>query len=308
MNDVNRVIIGRRRLVFGLGAVAAASALPVGALGASDIRFGYAAITWGGNDAKAIEDISDAGFRGIQLRANAVADFGDKVGALRDMLARRRLELVALSSGNVGASGAETDEMARHTKHATFLREAGGRYLQLIDAARTQGRKPEAGDFKELGRRMTEIGKRVGDVGVQLGYHHHMGSLGESPDEIARVMDAVDRRYVKLALDVAHYAQGGGDPARAIRQYRNDLLYLHIKDVESPVPGDASKPYRFVELGRGRVDLPAVFAALDEVKFRGWAIVELDAVPDSSRTPKESALVSKRYLEEKIGLSAEGRR
>lgn len=42
------------------------------------------------------------------------------------------------------------------------------------------------------------------------------------------------------------------------------------------------------------MDLKGVFAALDDVKFRGWAIVELDAVPDNARTPKEAALVSRK--------------
>ena len=129
-----------------------------------------------------------------------------------------------------------------------------------------------------------------------------MDSLGESPDEVDAIMNESDPRYVKLLLDVAHYAQGGGDPAKAIRKYRDRLLFLHIKDVESLGPEQSSKSYRFVELGRGRVDLPAVFSALKEIKFRGWAIVELDEVPDKSRTPKESAIISKKYLEEKLAM------
>jgi hypothetical protein len=32
-------------------------------------------------------------------------------------------------------------------------------------------------------------------------------------------------------------------------------------------------------------------------------MVELDAVPDKSRTPKEAALISKKYLEEKLGVT-----
>jgi inosose dehydratase len=56
------------------------------------------------------------------------------------------------------------------------------------------------------------------------------------------------------------------------------------------------------KLGRVRVDLPAVFAALDKVKFRGWAVVELDRVPDKASTPKQCALTSRKYLEEKIGV------
>jgi inosose dehydratase len=118
-------------------------------------------------------------------------------------------------------------------------------------------------------------------------------------------MDAADSRYIKLELDIAHYHQGGGDSAKAIRKYRDRLLFLHIKDVESPVPaaaGEQSRSYRFVELGRGKVDLPAVFKALEDVNFRGWAIVELDSVPDKARTPKEAAMISKRYLEEELGM------
>jgi inosose dehydratase len=80
---------------------------------------------------------------------------------------------------------------------------------------------------------LTEIGKRAVDLGVPVGYHNHMGSLGEAPEEVDRIMDAVDARYVKLELDIAHYQQGGGDPARAIRQYHDRLLFLHIKDVEN---------------------------------------------------------------------------
>jgi inosose dehydratase len=49
--------------------------------------------------------------------------------------------------------------------------------------------------------------------------------------------------------------------------------------------------------------LPAVFAALKGVNYRGWAVVELDRVPEKSTTPKQAAVISKRYLEEKIGVT-----
>jgi inosose dehydratase len=74
---------------------------------------------------------------------------------------------------------------------------------------------------------------------------------------------------------------------------------LHLKDVRPAPPGPAGGPgpsYQFVELGRGRVDLPGVFAAMRDINFAGWAIVELDRVPDAGRTPKESAEINRRYL------------
>jgi inosose dehydratase len=270
----------------------------------STIRFGYAAITWEGNDVQAINDISELGFPGIQLRSNILKDFGDRPGALRDLLAQHKLEMVAFSSGGVNiAPGTEADEITKHVRNAQFVKTVGGRYLQVTDSARPKNGKPEAADFKQLGHVLSEIGKRANDLGIPVGYHNHMGSLGEAPDEVDWIMDAVDPRYIKLELDIAHYQQGGGDPVKAIRKYRDRLLFLHIKDVESLATSDSrGRAYRFVELGKGRVDLKSVFAALKENNFGGWAIIELDSVPDKSMTPKDCAQVSKKYLEEKLGM------
>jgi inosose dehydratase len=276
----------------------ASAATPNAALaGAPHLKFGYAAITWGGDDAKAIDDIAALAFSGIQLRASAVAKWGERPAELKDLLASRNLTMVALSSGVVTLDPAtEKENLALHLKNARFVQAVGGHYLQVTDE-RPAGREPNADDYRQTGRRLTEIGRRTADLGLQLGIHNHMGALSQSPTEVSRVLDATNPRFVKLELDIAHYHQAGGKPADAIRQHAGRLLFLHIKDVESPVPGKPPGSYRFVELGRGQVDLPAVFAALSAVKFDGWAIVELDEVPGKVRTPKESAEISKQYLE-----------
>lgn len=290
--------------------MAAGAAALVGSRGnavpaSGDIKVGYAAITWGGNDQQAIEDIAAVGFKGIQLRASAVQQYGDKPAALRDLLQKHQLTMVALSSGNV-RMGPEIkfEEVEKHTRHARFVRDVGGLYLQVTD--RRPQRGITAGDYWELGKLLTEIGKRTADIGIPLGYHNHMNNLGERPEEVAAVLDAADPRYVKLELDTAHYQQGGGDPVKAVHEYRDRLLFLHIKDLESPVAGaagNASRSYRFVELGRGKVDLKGVFRALDEIRFKGWAIVELDRVPDPARTPKQSATIAREYIERELKLT-----
>ena len=310
--------LSRRTFLATLSAAAAVGALPIRSLAdelyhysttsltvtaPQLIRFGYAAITWGGNDVQAIKDVSDAGFTGIQLRSNILKDYGERPKALRELLDQHHLEMVALSSGGVSISAPEKDEIEKHLRNATFVRDVGGRYLQVTDSSRPKDRKPEATDFRQLGKVITEIGRRTADLGVPLGYHNHMDSLGESPEEVDHILEAADPRYVKLELDIAHYQQGGGDPVRAIRKHGDRLLFLHIKDVENISTADnRGRSYRFVELGGGRVDLPAVFKALKDVKFRGWAVVELDSVPDASKTPKDYAVISKKYLEEKLKL------
>jgi inosose dehydratase len=231
-----------------------------------------------------------------------VKEFGERPKELASLLERHKLAFVALSGGGPDASLNLEQELTRQLRNANFLIRAGGLYLQMTDSARPKDRRPNAADFKSLGKLLTETGKRTRDIGIPMAYHNHMHSLGESPEEVDALMDASDPRYVRLLLDVAHYAQGGGDPAQAIRKYRDRILFLHIKDVENVAAAPNQQPYRFVELGRGRVDLAAVFSALKEIKFRGWAIVELDSVPDEKGTAKDSAIISRKYLEEKLAL------
>src|SRR5579864_3837431 len=242
----------RREFLGGIGAAAAAAALPLNLLRAreplypavdlsyfdtpiapapTEIHFGYASITWGEKDREAIEDIAAVGFRGIQLRSNIIAEFGSPA-AVRDLLSQRELKFVALSSGDLPSDPeAAKKSIAEHTAHAKFLRAAGGLYLQIIDK-RAKGRAATPADYKHLGKALTELGKRTADLGIPLGYHNHMGSLGERPEELDQVMGASDPRYVKLELDIAHHFQGGGDPVKAIEKYSDRLLFLHIKDVE----------------------------------------------------------------------------
>jgi inosose dehydratase len=270
----------------------------------AQMRLGYAAITWGDDIVKAMDDISAVGFRAIQLRGEAFAQYGDRPAALRALLDQRQLTFAVLSSGNLSIDPAREQEMlSLHVKHAQFVRDAGGKCLQVIDE-RPKGRAVVADDYRRLGRLMTELGKRTADAGVPLVYHHHMNSTGEKPQEVRAVLDAADPRHVRLLFDVAHYQQGGGDPVAAIREYRDWIEVVHLKDVRD-APGrtgaagtaaGSAPVFEFVELGRGRVNLPGVFAALRDIAFDKWAIVELDRVPDPGRTPKESAEMNKRYL------------
>jgi inosose dehydratase len=315
--------IPRRDFLAGVGAAAAASCVPFQTLrarallypprdlsyfdtpispGPPEIHWGYAAITWDGNDRQAIEDISSLGFSGIQLRSNCIQEFGS-ASAVLDLLNKHHLKLVALSSGDLKIDSPEAEEISKHTEHAKFTRDAGGLYLQVI-GSRPKDRAITSDDYKRLGRLLTEVGKRAADLGVSLGFHNHMNSLGERPEEVEQIMSATDPRYAKLELDTAHYFQGGGDPAKAVAQYSDRLLFLHIKDVvHLPAGTNSHRDYRFVELGRGLVNLPAFFDALHKVNFRGWAIVELDGVTDKAHTPKESAEISKKYLQEKLGVT-----
>src|SRR2546423_15085912 len=113
--------LSRRHFIVSLGAVAAASAVSgknlTGSLepplyppvdlsyfdrpitpAPAMIRFGYAAITWGGDDSQAIKDISEIGFPGIQLRSKLLKDYGDRPNELRELPDHSHLEMSPRSS------------------------------------------------------------------------------------------------------------------------------------------------------------------------------------------------------------------
>jgi inosose dehydratase len=266
------------------------------------IKFGYAAMTWSKEEKQAIDDISATGFAGVQFRIEATTEF--RPVELRDILQRHKLAFVALSSGTVSLDAPEAETLATHTANAKFLRDAGGLYLQVLDQLKPYPRSVSADECKRLGRLLTELGKRTAELGIPVVYHNHMNTISEHPQNLDLVLENADPKYVKLLLDTGHSVAGGGNPAAEIEKYHDRLLLVHLKDVVD-IPKDTPKtqyPFQWVELGRGRVDLPGVFAALEKVKYRGWAVVELDRVPVAGRTPKESAMISRKYLEETIGV------
>jgi len=266
------------------------------------IHPGCSAITWGDKALPAIEDIAAAGFSGIQLRAPVIDQYPDP-HALRDVLAAHNLTFVALSSGVASIDPAlRASQLELHTAHAKYAHEAGAHYIQLIASNSSPTAAHTAADYKLQGEVFTEIGKRAADYGIKLGFHNHMNSVGQPPEAIDAILDASDPNYLFLELDVAHCLQGGGDPAATIRKWGKRILFMHFKDVHTVPTGSG---YEWLELGTGRVDFPAVIAALHDVHFRGWAIVELDRVPaGQTLTAKEANAQSLHYLREKFGVEA----
>jgi inosose dehydratase len=267
--------------------------------GPMKITVGDAAITWGDELDQAIEDISSLGYAGIQFRANVVKLIPDP-SVVKSKLEQHHLRFAALSSGDLVLDLAQEEaNLALHEQHAQYLQAGGGHLLQVLGTFRKDGQFTEE-EYRRTGQLLTEVGKRASKYGVQVGFHNHMGSIAQSPAQLQKILDAADPHYVKLLLDVAHCHAGGGDPAAAVHKYADRLLFVHFKDVKriSTPPG-----YQFVELGEGEVNLPDVVAALRQIHYRGWAIVEFDSeAPGSTRTPKQSAAICRDYIEHTLQI------
>jgi inosose dehydratase len=272
---------------------------------------GYATISWPQNQfLQALDTISSLGFAGVQM-LGWVKDVygGDQTGQLKERLLKLRLQPAALSCSKVKLDPEHLqDESGKVREYAAFLKGLGGLNLQVTDGGRPDG-KYSRSEMAAFGERLNDLGKTAEEFGLNLGYHPHFGTFGETREGLKRVLDSTDPRYVKLIADVAHLTLGGSDPAEVIRTYHERLSLVHLKDVRKDVAEQAQanrdlvRPtaYHFCEIGRGAVDFQAVLHALRG--FQGWLIVELDGYEVPPGGPAESAEINKEALQ-KLGLGA----
>ena len=58
-----------------------------------------------------------------------------------------------------------------------------------------------------------------------------------------------------------------------------------------------------MELGRGRVDVKGCVAALKDIGFDGWAIVELDRVVDPADRRRRAPTANRDFVVKQLGLA-----
>jgi sugar phosphate isomerase/epimerase len=109
----------------------------------------------------------------------------------------------------------------------------------------------------EVIRRLKRAAPKAEDAGVVLGIESLM-----NVDEHLRILDAVDSPSVQVYYDVANMERQGYDIYQEIRQLGSErICEIHCKE-------------NGFLLGQGRVDFEKVKAALDEIGWTGWLIIE----------------------------------
>ena len=146
------------------------------------------------------------------------------------------------------------------------------------------------------------------DYGLKMVLHPHGDSHIETPDEIARIFDATDPRYVNLCLDSGHVVYGGGDPVELVHKYPERITYVHIKAFDPKITKEAhDKDWPFGEAvtkgasvrpPAGLPEMHAFIDALAELDKDIYCICEQDCYPCPPDFPKPNAIKMRDYLAE----------
>jgi inosose dehydratase len=235
-----------------------------------------------GDMQRAIKEISEAGYKAVELFDGNLVEYESKPGELRKYLDDAGLSLLAVySGGNFIFPEILPEELWRMRKAADLGVELGASHFVVGGGAkRTVPATDE--DYARLGATLDQIVDLAEERGLLAHYHPHLTTMAETPEQIRRVF-ALSR--ICFCPDTAHLAAGGADPAKVILEHANRIKYVHLKDFRRD-------PFAFLPLGEGELDMNAILEALITIKYQGWIAVELDAYEN----PKTGAEISMRYL------------
>jgi len=136
--------------------------------------------------------------------------------------------------------------------------------------------------------RLNVVARHLRERGVRLAFHHHMGTVVQTEEEIDRLL-AGTSDDVALLLDTGHLAFAGGDPARVAKRHARRIAHVHCKDVRAGVLDEALRRDRsflaavldgvFTVPGDGAIDYEAVLRPLCDAGYAGWLVVEAEQDP-----------------------------
>ena len=205
-------------------------------------------------------------------------------------------------------------DLADARRVSDLVSQVGGRYLIYLPDGYTNLEGDIVGptsltneEWSLLTSRMNTVGKIVlEEFGVHLVFHSHADSHVGTEEEIARLLNDTDDRYVNLCLDTGHVAYCGGDNLRVIEQWGPRVKYVHLKQVDP----DILREVREEKLGfapavrrgvmceppRGIPDMPPLVAALEQLESPLFAIVEQDMYACPMDAPLPIATRTRQYF------------
>lgn len=296
------------------------------------ILFGTNPIAWANDDDQSIgADIPTArileeagrqiGFDGIENGHR----WPDDPEALRGLLGEYGLKFISGWYSTHLLTRSVEDEIAAVQGHLAKLKHNGCKVLIACetsnaihgDADRAVNDRahlsPEA--MVAFGAKLEAFAAYLAGEGVTLAYHHHMGTIIESPEEIDALMAATGP-HVHLLFDAGHCAFGGGVPEQVLRRHIGRVAHVHAKNIRPAVTarvraeglsflqGVLAGAFTVPGDQEGGIDFKPLLAILAEAGYQGWIVIEAEQDP-KIRNPllyQTLGLATLKRLSREVGL------
>lgn len=293
----------------------------------TSIKLAIAPIGWSNDDMpelgghipfeQCIDEMAIAGYEGCEVGNKFPRD----TDTLKAALSTKQLSVAsAWFSAYFTEPGRYTETVSHFIQHMIFLKAMGAKVIVVCECGHSiQGKaipvfaeKPEfnAEQWDELIAGLHEIGDIAQANGMQIVYHHHMGTGVQTEEELDYLMQHTDANRVSLLFDTGHLRFAGIEPLTVLRKYGSRIKHVHLKDIRSDVLAhtrdnqlsflDAVRAGVFTVPGDGCIDYDPLFALLNEQQYQGWWVVEAEQDPDKAN-PLEYAKMAREFIRRSTG-------
>ena len=270
------------------------------------IRFGTNPIAWANDDDQTIgADIATTrildeagrqiGFDGIENGHR----WPDDPEALRALLAEYGLAFVSGWYSTNLLVQSVADEIAACQHHLAKLKHNGCQVMIVCETSNAvhgadtpvnERPRLEAEAMAVFCAQLEAFAAYLASEGVTLVYHHHMGTIVESPEEIDALM-AGTGPHTHLLFDAGHCAFGGGDPLAVLTRHAGRVRHFHAKNIRPAVTArvraeglsfiDGVRAGAFTVPGdqEGGVDFAPLLGVLKGAGYDGWIVIEAEQDP-----------------------------
>ncbi|MEY3774585.1 MAG: hypothetical protein RLZZ129_1365 [Verrucomicrobiota bacterium] len=265
-----------------------------------------------------LRDMRSAGYAGTEL-GHAYPRNAVQLGAA---LQRHDLRLISGWHSTRLASRPLAAEEADFLNHLRLLKAFGAGVIIVAECTHAvHGRREmplgygggdrhvlEEAEWVRVVAGLEHLAGVAGNEGMQLAYHHHMGTVIQTADELDRLLAAVPA--TGLLFDPGHLAFAGIDPLAVMDRYGPRISHVHLKSARAGIIARSRRErwsfYRavtegvFTIPGDGMVDFPAIFARLAALNYAGWLVVE--AEEDPAKVPAlPKARQAREYVRQQAG-------
>jgi sugar phosphate isomerase/epimerase len=231
-----------------------------------------------------IKTLSTIGFDGIEV--SAWSGYQTDIDRLSEEDWRRIRRLVQDSGLVVNALGCHTAILEPNDR---IRRNRIERTKRCIDAAlqlecpivdTLSGPKPKDLSDREswdiLARALREILDYAEKNGITVGFEPHVGNFVYQLGTIQELLRILPSKHLAVTFDQSHFAIQGSDLRAALRELKDSIRHVHVKDVRGIFP-----EYEFLIPGEGTFSFEDFFLELHGIGYGGFVTAEVSVMRSS---------------------------
>ncbi len=246
-----------------------------------------------------LSEIATIGYEGVEMED----PFLKVLDKLPGWLKARGLECIGKWHSTNLLESTLDEELERLDRHCDMLEKLGAKVVNLAectgcvhqDHGMSLSRRPVIGSddqWERLCDGLEVLARHIKNRGMVSAYHHHMGTVVQSAEDIDRLMAGT--QTLGLLYDTGHLLFAKADPIAVLKAHASRISHVHCKSVRPSVLEEKLKVDSaffssvldgvFTVPGERDdiVDYDRIIETLKSAGYCGWLVVEAEQDPSKA--------------------------